>query len=474
MDAARRLTVAGIRVTSDRGPAVLVNNDDLDRARNVLSTPEPGADRSAGVSALPIEPLTEPFDAALDLPGSKSHTNRALLCAGLADGDSTLTRVLVADDTEAMMGALGRLGVGLSIDGTGGRVVAAVAGLGRSGFTAKDSVQIDVRQSGTTGRFLLPALAAGHGTFVVDGDEQLRRRPFGPQIATLKELGADMTGAGLPLTIRAHGLAGGSISVSGDVSSQFLSGLLLAAPLFVNETEIRLDTELVSRPYVELTVHTMADFGVEVDHDLDRGRFRVPAIGYRANQVELEPDASAASYLFAAAAMTSSRVRVAGLGRSTVQGDLRFVNLLRRMGARVTVGAHQTEVVGTGTLHGITADMADISDTAQTLAVVAACADSPTEVTGIGFIRHKESNRIAAPVTELRRLGVDAEATDDGFVIRPGPIGGGMVQTYDDHRMAMSFALLGLVRPGIVIADPDCVTKTFPGFFEVLDSLRHH
>ncbi|MDH4279897.1 MAG: 3-phosphoshikimate 1-carboxyvinyltransferase [Acidimicrobiia bacterium] len=466
LDAARRLTAVGIRVQSTDDLSILVRGDDYAAAKRLLAGRERASPRT-------VQPLKKPFDANVPLPGSKSHTNRALLCAALADGRSTLSRVLLADDTRAMLGALDRLGVGLRVDDERDPdVVVTVDGLGE-GFTAEgDTLTLDVMQSGTTSRFLVPALAAGRGSFVVDGHEQLRNRPFVQQVEALTALGARIDGTALPLTIHGRRLRGGLVTVPGDVSSQFLSGLLLAAPLFAADTVVEVDGALVSRPYVELTIHTMATFGIDVAHDFEAGRFAIPATGYRPASVDLEPDASAASYFFAAAAITGSTVRVDGLGKSTVQGDLGFVELLARMGARVEVAEDHTTVTGTGRLVGITVDMADISDTAQTMAVVAACAEGPTEITGIGFIRHKETDRIAAPVTELQRLGIRAESTDDGFIVHPGPVTGGLVDTYDDHRMAMSFALLGLVHPGVVIDNPGCVDKTFPRFFEVLDSLR--
>ncbi len=465
--AARRLTAAGIRVHSADGASVLVRSDEYTAARDLLDGPDQTPDRR------PVVPLEAPFDTVVPIPGSKSHTNRALLCAGLADGRSTLSRVLLADDTRAMLGALERLGVPLVIDDDRDPdVVVTVDGLGRGFVSHGEPLTLDVRQSGTTGRFLVPALATSDGPFIVDGHDQLRSRPFGQQIRALTALGAEIDGTALPLRIQGRRLRGGRITVESDVSSQFLSGLMLAAPLFAADTVLELGAGLVSRPYVELTIHTMATFGVDVEHDVDARRFVVPATGYRPATVDIEPDASAASYFFAAAAMTGGTVRVDGLGRSTVQGDLAFVDLLARMGAHVDIADRHTTVTGTGRLQGITADMADISDTAQTMAVVAACAEGPTEITGVGFIRHKETDRIAAPVAELQRLGVRAEATADGFIVHPGPVAPGVVQTYDDHRMAMSFALLGLCHPGIVIEHPSCVDKTFPRFFEVLDSLR--
>ena len=428
-----------------------------------------------------VLPLQRPPDVVIDIPGSKSHTNRALICAALAAGRSELGRVLFADDTEAMLGALTALGVDVSAEE--GRGAAVISGGIGAGFTGSP-VMVNARQSGTTSRFLLPLLAGTPGNFILDGHPQMRSRPFGPQLDALRTLGAAIEGDHLPLSVTGSELSGAAVSVPSSISSQFLSGLLLSAPLYRGRTIFEVDGTLVSRPYVDLTVATMAAFGVDVlvetgpggdSRDGDDGptlRLSVDHSRYQATDLQLEPDASAASYFFAAAAITGGRVRVEGLGRHTVQGDLGFVHLLAEMGAEVTVTDSYTEVRGTGVLTGITANMADVSDTAQTLAVVAAFADTPTEITGIGFIKYKETDRVHAVVTELNRLGIDASATEDGVIIRPGTPNPGTVDTYDDHRMAMSFSLLGLRHPGIEIDNPGCVSKTFPRFFDVLDQLR--
>jgi 3-phosphoshikimate 1-carboxyvinyltransferase len=239
-----------------------------------------------------------------------------------------------------------------------------------------------------------------------------------------------------------------------------------------NGLYLRVAGELVSKPYVDLTIQTMSKFGVDVDAHPEYREFRVGPTQYQPTTIAIEPDASAASYFFAAAAISGGRVKVEGLGTSTTQGDLEFVNILAKMGAQVSMTATTTEVRGTGALHGVHVDMRNISDTAQTLAVVATFADSPTEITGIGFIRKKETDRIGAVVTELSRRGIRAAETPDGLIVYPGPARPGAVTTYEDHRMAMSFSLLGLKHPGIQIRDPECVSKTFPDFFEVLDRIR--
>ncbi len=420
---------------------------------------------------LRVEPLTSPPDATVRVPGSKSLTNRALVAAALATGTSTLQDALLADDTEAMLTALTDLGVGTVVDPAGPHVT--VAGCG--GAVPPGPATLDVRLSGTTARFLAPLLALGRGRYVLDAAAPFRARPMGPVLDALVDLGAEVESLGdaghLPAAIVAHGARGGELEVAGDVSSQFLSGLLLAGPAMADGLRVRLSTHLVSAPYVALTVEVMRAFGAEVERP-DERTFVVPPGGYRATTFAVEPDASAATYFLAAAAITGGRVRVEGLTDRAVQGDAAFADVLAEMGAEVTRDAQGTEVRGTGRLRGIDVDLAEISDTAQTLAAVAVFADGPTRVRGIGFIRRKETDRIAAVVTELRRCGIEAHEEDDGFFVVPGRPTAAVVQTYDDHRMAMSFALLGLVVPGIVIADPGCVAKTFPHYFEVLEALR--
>ncbi|HKA03698.1 MAG TPA: 3-phosphoshikimate 1-carboxyvinyltransferase, partial [Acidimicrobiales bacterium] len=349
-----------------------------------------------GNGARAVEPVAGPLDATVVVPGSKSVTNRALVCAGLAAGVSTLTGALVADDTEAMVDCLRRLGI----------AVAAVDG-------------------GTT--------------LVVEG--------CGGSIpATRARLDVTVTGDHLPLTIETHGLRGGTVAVAADVSSQFASGLLLAGPATSAGLHLELTTAPVSRPYLDLTVDVMRSFGAEVA--VDGAVFAVAPGGYEAAVHAVEADASAAAYFFAAAAICGGRVTVPGLGRLSHQGDVGFVHLLERMGATVEQTDGATTVIGAHPLHGIEANLSGLSDTAATLAVTAAFASTPTRVTGVGFARAKESDRVGGVVAELQRLGIDAVEEPDGFVVRPGPFRPGRVETYDDHRMAMSFALVGLRVPG--------------------------
>ncbi len=395
------------------------------------------------------------------MPGSKSITNRVLVAAALADGVSTLRGALFADDTEAMLDSLQRLGVRLEID----RDAEVVVVYGTGGEIPAIGADVDARQSGTTARFLLPMLALGRGSYRLDGDAQLRARPLGPGVDALRTLGVRIVDEGapghLPVRVEANGLAGGIVRVDGEVSSQFLSGLMLAAPCATGDVTIDVVGRQVSQSYVAMTAATLRTFGAAAEVGADRVSVR--RSGYRAADLTIEPDASAASYFFAAAAITGGRVTVPGLGSGSVQGDLAFVDLLALMGAEVEKVANGTTVWGRP-LRGITADLSDLSDTAPTLAVLAPFASSPTEATGIGFIRAKESDRIGAVVAELQRCGVDAVEQPDGFVVRSGAVHGATVETYGDHRMAMSFALLGLVTPGIAIRDPGCVAKTFPRY----------
>ena len=418
-----------------------------------------------------IEVLTAPLDVVVRLPGSKSITNRALVCAALADGTSELTNALDADDTEAMVDGLRALGVDIVADWARRRLLVT----GTAGAPVADLALVDARLSGTTGRFLLAVAGLGEGLRRVDAANRMRERPMGDGLDALRRLGAQVHDVGapghLPIEVQGGSLEGGEVDIRGDVSSQFLSALLLAAPPMPAGLVLHLDGPLVSQPYVALTEGVMARFGVAVERP-DERTWAVAHQVYAPASLDIEPDASAASYAFAAAALVGGRVTVEGLGPDAQQGDVAFVDVLEQMGATVERTPTSITVTGTGHLRGVEVDMAQISDTAQTLAVVAAFAESPTRVTGIGFIRGKETDRIGAVVSELRRLGIDASDEPDGFTVRPGPVRPATVQTYDDHRMAMSFALAGLRVPGVQIADPGCVAKTFPGYWDLLDELR--
>ena len=432
----------------------------------MATDPAPQAD------PFPIEPAAGPLDADVRVPGSKSVTNRTLVCAALAEGTTTLEGVLFADDTAAMIGVLRAVGLAVDTDTAEERITI----VGGGGTLPASDTLIDVRQSGTTSRFVPPLLALGQGSYRVTAHPQMQARPMGTTFDALRELGAgveEQTTAGhLPATVTGGGLHSGFLRVPGDASSQFLSGLLLIAPCLPGGLVVELSTGLVSRPYVDLTISVMEAFGATVQRP-DGRTFSVAPGGYRARSYSVEPDASAASYPLAAAAICGGRVKVLGLTDQALQGDVAFADVLAAMGATVSRDASGTEVrAERGTLRGGTFDLTHFSDTAQSLAVVAPFAADPVTVTGIDFIRHKEIDRIDAVATELTRCGIDVTIDPDGWTIRPGHPRAAVVQTSDDHRMAMSFALLGLVVPGIEIADPGCVAKTFPAYWDLLDQLR--
>jgi 3-phosphoshikimate 1-carboxyvinyltransferase len=419
-----------------------------------------------------IEPVVRPIDADVRVPGSKSITNRALLIAGLAAGESTLAGMLFSDDTRYMVDAL--TGLGLTVETDQPTERARIVGCG--GTFPNAVANLFVGNSGTTMRFLTAALAVGKGRYRVDGNDRMRSRPIGPLLHALRELGSsaqsEADNDSPPVVIEANGLVGGRCSMEGGLSSQYFSAVLMAAPYAQRDVEITVIGDLVSKPYMVITAGVMRDFGVAAELDRETWRtFRVAAgqrYGGRAYQIE--PDASNASYFFAAAAVTGGRVRVSGLGRNSTQGDLNFVRALEQMGATVAMTDTDTEVIGPpeGKLRGIEIDMNAISDTAQTLAAIAPFADGPTTIRGIAHNRHKETDRIADLATELRKIGQDVVEFEDGLTITPSSVMPARIATYDDHRMAMSFAVTGLRAEGIVILDPGCTAKTFPDYFDRL------
>jgi 3-phosphoshikimate 1-carboxyvinyltransferase len=400
------------------------------------------------------------------VPGSKSITNRALLLAAAADGTSELVAPLVSDDTVAFREALTGLGVDVEV----GEDRWTVTGLGHAPRTG---AAVRCADAGTAARFLPVLAAAGEGEFTFDGSDQLRARPLGPLIRALAQLGAGVesaAGGGLPLRITARGLSGGELTLDSSVSSQYLTGLLLSAPLMREPLTVAA-RGLVSRPYIDMTTALMRHFGAEVTRDTE-GRLRVERGGYTGSTLRIEPDASTASYVFAAAAVTGTTVTVPHLGKDSLQGDLRFAEVLARTGARVETGPDATTVTGTGPLRGgFDVDMGDISDTFMTLAAVAPLADGPVTIRGIRHARFKESDRITAVAENLRAGGIRVEEEEDRITVHPGPMAPTRIACHRDHRIAMAFSVLGLRAPGITLDDPDCVTKTFPGFHEELSRL---
>lgn len=426
---------------------------------------------TAWPDTIEIAPIDGPVSGTPVIPGSKSITNRALVTAALADGASTLTGALFSDDTRYMAAALDRLGIPVTADETANTMTVE----GKGGIPA-DAGDLFIGNSGTTARFLAAAVATGHGTYRIDGDPAMRVRPIGPLLDALRQLGVDATSeAGNdcpPLRIVTEGLPGGEVTMPGNLSSQYFTGLMLAAPAARGTVTIRVAGELISRPYIAITAEVMRAFGVEVD--LGEDVFTVPGgQRYRAREYAIEPDASAASYFFAVAAITGGTVTVEGLGSGALQGDLGFVRVLEAMGCEVTMTDASTTVAGPagGKLRGGSFDMGDISDTSQTLAGIAPFADGPVTFRGVAHNRVKETDRVGNVVKELRKLGQEVEEFEDGMTIHPRPVTPAVVETYHDHRMAMGFTLTGLRAPGVVISNPACVTKTFPAFFTTLDAL---
>jgi 3-phosphoshikimate 1-carboxyvinyltransferase len=427
--------------------------------------------RSADTS-YEVRPLARPPHAVVSVPGSKSQTNRALLLAALAAGPSTIRGAVFSDDSRVFVDSLQRLGftvhpdeaaTTIDVDGLGGRIPA-------------DQAELFVGNSGTTARFLTAFLSLGHGSYLLDGTARMRERPIGELLDALRALGADLEpvdGNGCPpVRVRAAGLRGGEAPVDASRSGQFLSALLMTAAYADHDVTLRLIGSAVSLPYIDMTLSMMAQWGIEVEHpDPDRYIIRAGQ-RYQARTYDVPPDASGASYFLAAAAVTGGTVRVRNLGLAAEQGDLGFVDVLERMGCTVRRDGMDIEVTGPSRLQGIDIDLNGLSDLTMTLAAIAPFADGPVIIRNVGHIREKESDRLAATAAELRRLGAQVEEWADGLAIQPSTLHGASIHTYDDHRMAMAFALPGLVIPGVLIEDPECVAKTFPDYFACLESLR--
>lgn len=424
----------------------------------------------------PAESLAiRPFEgsnlkATVRVPGSKSITNRALIVAALAEGKSRLTGALDSQDTQVLIRALNEVGIPTTHN-PAKRIIEVE---GQSGGIPAHSAELDLANSGTSLRFLTAMLAVGHGKFRLDGTARMRQRPIGDLLSALNRLGAiarSETGNGCPpVSLDADGLDGGFVTVRGDISSQFLSGLLMALPYGRNASEIEVEGQLVSVPYVTMTLAVMKAFGVRADNRKNK-RFVVKPGHYMGREYAIEPDASAASYFFALAAITGGKVTVEGLGKGSLQGDLDFVQVLAHMGCQAELTDTKTTVFG-GPLKGVDVDMNAISDTVMTLAVVALFATGPTRIRNVSHIRHKETDRIGAVATELRKFGAEVIEHYDGLTILPPPpesLKPATVATYDDHRMAMSFALAGTRIPGTVILDPGCVGKTYPEYWKDLE-----
>jgi len=422
-------------------------------------------------SSLQIKPISHPLNATVRVPGSKSLTNRALLIAALANGKTHLTNALFSDDSKYFAKALQTLGFDVQLDESNYEM--KVTGLG--GKIPAKRAELFIGNAGTAARFLSAFLTLGNGEYILDGEPRMRERPIGDLIDALNQLGVELEAKNNcpPVEIFAKGLPGGKTKIAGNISSQFLSALLMVAPYAQSPIEIELTTELNSKPYVDMTIAIMKEFGVEIERQGYERFIIQPSFFFPLSSYAIESDASAASYLFAAPAICGGTVRVENISRKSVQGDIGFLDVLTKIGCAVTEVDNSILVTGSTELRGIDIDMRDISDTAQTLAVVVPFANSPTRIRGISSARVKETDRVAATCTELKRLGVQVEEHEDGMTIYPcQTFQPANIQTYNDHRMAMAFSLIGLRVDGVTIENPMCVSKTFPNYFEVLDTLR--
>ena len=443
----------------------------------------PGGDRDQSHSSAVyhVRRIDFPLDAVVVVPGSKSIANRALICATLATGISTLRNVPGGDDTVAMIDCVASLGAGV---GEHHENPAVVDVHGTNGALRGGPMVLNTRLAGTTSRFVTALCALGSGHYEIDGHGPLRARPMGALHDALTSLGVQLQPGDrrghLPVTVT--GLAGGptgpamargeprTVRMSGGVSSQYISALMMIGP-YLGGLRIELTTPLVSRPYVAITAAVMASFGVR-DVTILPSTVVVPSGRYLACDYTIEPDASSASYPLAAAAVCGGVVTVPDLGTHSLQGDAAFADVLASMGCLVTRGPHGTGVKRVGPLVGVQVNMADMSDLVPSLAIVAPFATTPTEITGVGFIRAKESDRLGDLAGELRKCGIDATELADGMRIQPGVTHGAGLETHHDHRLAMAFAVLGLRVPDIRVHDPDVVSKSWPDFWMMLELLR--
>ena len=412
---------------------------------------------------LTVQRPSRPPRASVRVPASKSVANRELVLSALAAGASrvTLGPLDPGEDVRRMIGALRALEFGVE------EAAGAVVVRGEEGAIPAQEARIDAGDAGTVARFGAALLALGDGRYVLDGSRRMRERPMAPLAAALRALGARVEGDALPLAISGPA-TGGEIDLAADVSSQFASALLAVAPLLEEGLVLRLIGVPVSAPFIDLTIARMRERGVEAKRSA--AEIAVLPGGYRARDVTVEGDATAASYFLAAAAITGGEVRVENVDATSAQGDLGVVEHLRAMGCAVET-RDALVLRGPDRLAPLEADLSDISDTFPTLAVCCAFAGGESTLRGLAHTRVQESDRIHAVVTELRRLGGDIDELRDGVRIRPRPLRGAVVRTYRDHRIAMAFALVGLRVEDVAVADPECVAKTFPDYFTLLSSL---
>ncbi|WP_072330896.1 MULTISPECIES: 3-phosphoshikimate 1-carboxyvinyltransferase [unclassified Paenibacillus] len=417
-----------------------------------------------------VMPPGKPVEGTLRLSGSKSLTNRALITAALAEGTSRLEGILKSDDSYWCMNSLTKLGIRVHLVGE------TVWVEGCAGSWPMSSGDLYVGSAGTVARFLPGALAIGRGRWNLTGSKRMSERPLLPLLDALSKLGARIedkkVNRTLPFAIETSGLRGGDISLPGSTSSQFISGLLLAAPYTKEPLTIFIDGGIVQRDYVEMTLEMMRTFGIHAQFSDDGHSISIHTGKYQAQSIQLEPDVSTCCYFWSIAAMTGGRIRIEGIRAATRQPDIEFLTVLERMGCRVIRGDHFIEVAGSRQLRGgFTLSMQKWSDQTLTIAAMAVFADGPVTLTDAAHIRQHECDRIAAICSELRKLGIHVEEHYDGLTVYPGRPEPALLDSHDDHRMAMALSLIGLRAEGIRIMDPGCVSKTCPDYFERLSDL---
>lgn len=424
------------------------------------------------MESLTLQPINK-VNGEVNLPGSKSVSNRALLLAALAKGTTRLTNLLDSDDIRHMLNALSKLGVSYRLSDD--RTVCEVEGLGRP-FSVTESVELFLGNAGTAMRPLAAALCLGQGDYVLTGEPRMKERPIGHLVDALRQAGADIEYLESehfpPLKIHGTGLQGGTVEIDGSISSQFLTAFLMAAPLAQDNVTIKIVGELVSKPYIDITLHIMAQFGVQVINR-DYQEFVVEAgQTYQApGDFLVEGDASSASYFLAAAAIKGGQIKVTGIGKHSIQGDIQFADALEKMGAEIEWGADYV-IARAGELNAVDMDFNHIPDAAMTIATTALFAKGTTAIRNVYNWRVKETDRLAAMATELRKVGAEVEEGEDYLIVTPpAKLAHAAIDTYDDHRIAMCFSLVALSDTPVTINDPGCTSKTFPDYFDKLAAL---
>ncbi len=417
----------------------------------------------------PVPPTPTPLTGTVIIPGSKSITNRALLLGAMAEGQTILDNVLFSDDTTAFIQCLQSLGIHVEVQREQKRIILRNQPIA-------DGAHIYVNSAGTAARFLTAYLGTMDGSFFVDASEQMRRRPMQELLRTMESLGArfsyEKEEGRLPYWIQGCSNNGPEVTIDGSLSSQFVSAVLLCAPNYRNDITIHIIGERTAKSYIDITMKMIKDFGLEITED-ENQYFIKAGQNYKGRSFLIESDVSSACYFAAAAVITGGDIRIDNVFRNSIQGDIKFLEVMERLGAKIMDTPSGIEIIGpkNGEYEGIEVDMNDFSDQTMTMAAVAVYARSKTVIKNVGHIRHQESDRMLAIETELKKMGIQCEVCGGDITIYPGTPRPSVVNTYNDHRMAMAFSLVGLKSEGITIADPDCVSKTFADYFEKLEML---